>query len=571
MDSRRRWLAVAALVGLTVLAYLPSLRAGFIWDDDNFLTLNPLIKASDGLYRFWFTTQATDYWPVTSSTLWVEWRLWGMHAAGYHATNLALHVAEVLLLWEVLRRLRLPGATLAALLFAVHPVNVESVAWIAQRKNLVAMLFFLLSVLWFLRSRWYEVGRVVPNPPGLAPKNDGAQGGLGTSRPASDAFYWLSLAAFALAMLGKGSVAPLPVVLLGLIAWRRPLTLGDAWRAAPFFVVAGVLAAVNVWFQTHGSGVVIRPVSGLDRLLGAAGIVWFYLWKAVVPTRLLFIYPQWQISAHALGWWLPLLAAAALTTILWRKSRPAFYAWGYFCVMLVPVLGFTDTAFMEYTPVANHYAHLALIGVVGLAATGWARWERTQRASAFAAAAIVIAILGGLTFRQNQIYQNVETLYRTTLEDNPGSWVAHGNLGGLLAGSGRLPEAIPHFTEALRLRPDYPQARVGLGSALASLGRLDEARAQFEEALRLRPDFADAHYNLGLILRATGHIPEAAAQFTEALRLKPSFPEAHNNLGVILGEAGRKAEAIAHFEAALELNPDYAEARTNLQIAQRMR
>ncbi len=556
LDSRRRWLAAATLVGLTLLAYLPSLRAGFIWDDDNFLTLNPLIKASDGLYRFWFTTQATDYWPVTSSTLWLEWRLWGMNAAGYHATNLALHVAEVLLLWTLLRRLRLPGATLAALLFAVHPVNVESVAWIAQRKNLVAMLFYLLSILYFLKSGWGT------------PVSDGEDKGRSSS--SGELWYWLSLLAFALAMLSKGSVAPLPVVLLGLIAWRRKLTFGDAWRAAPFFLVAGVLAAVNVWFQTHGSGVVIRPASGIERLLGAGGIVWFYLWKALWPTRLLFIYSQWHISAHTLGWWLPLLAAAGLTAILWRKSRAAFFAWGYFCIMLVPVLGFTDTAFMEYTPVANHYAHLALIGVVGLAAAEWARWERAQRASAFAAAAIVVGILGGLTFRQNRIYQNVETLYRTTLEDNPESWVAHGNLGGLLAGSGRLPEAIPHFTEALRLRPDYPQARVSLGSALASMGRLDEAKAQFEEALRLRPDFADGHYNLGLVLQATGHVPEAAAHFTEALRLKPNFPEAHNALGVILGEAGRKAEAIAHFEAALQLKPDYAEARTNLQVAERM-
>jgi Flp pilus assembly protein TadD len=584
VDSRRPWLAAASLAGLTLLAYLPSLRGGFIWDDDNFLTLNPLIKASDGLARFWFTTQATDYWPVTSSTLWLEWRLWGLNAAGYHATNLALHLIEVLLLWVILRRLRLPGALLGALLFAVHPVNVESVAWIAQRKNLVALLFFLLSIACFLKTAW-------GSPDSAAGNDDGPVAG--------DGWYWLSLLAFALAMLSKGSVAPLPVVLLGLIAWRRRLVFRDGLRASPFFAVAVALAAVNVWFQTHGSGVAIRSLSGIERLLGAAAIVWFYLGKALWPTHLIFIYPQWHISAGELRWWVPLLAAVALTGLLaWKGTarlrhgvarfhratpgyavansggagiwRPALFAWGYFCVMLVPVLGFTDIAFMEYSPVANHYQHLAIIGVAGLAGAAWSRWHRFHRTAALAVAAIVVFALVCLTWRENQTYRNVETLYRTTLEENPGSWVAQGNLGGLLANTGRLPEAIPHFVEALRLRPDYPQARVSLGSALASTGHLDAARAQFEEALRLRPDFADGHYNLALVLRATGHLPEAAAHFREALRLKPNFPEAHNDLGVILAESGRKTEAIAQFEAALGLNPDYAEARANLGIAQRM-
>lgn len=553
-DSRRGWRTAAVLAAATVLAYLPSLSAGFIWDDDNFLTLNPLIRASDGLARFWFTAQATDYWPVTSSTLWLEWRLWGLNAAGYHATNLALHVAEVLLLWSILRRLRFPGAALAALLFAVHPVNVESVAWIAQRKNLVAMLFFLLSLAAFLRSAW---GSPAARPGEPEPR-------------AADRWYGLSLLAFALAMLGKGSVAPLPAVLLGLIAWRRRLTPRDFVLASPFFAVAAGLAAVNVWFQTHGSGIAIRSVSGLDRLLGAGAVVWFYLGKALWPAHLIFIYPQWRIAAGEPRWWLPLAAAAGLTVLLWRRSRAGLFAWGYFCVMLVPVLGFTDIAFMEYSPVANHYQHLAIVGVVGFAAASWERWHRASRAPALAAAALVVGILGVLTWRQNLTYRNVESLYRTTLEENPGSWVAQGNLGGLLAGSGRLPEAIPHLVEALRLRPDYPQAHVSLGSALASQGRLEEARAQFEEALRLRPDFAEGHYNLAMILEGTGRRSEAAAHLAEALRLKPDFPEAHNNLGVLLAQAGRKAEAMAQFEAALRIEPDFAAARANLEAARRL-
>ena len=545
-DSRRLWLAGATLAILTLLAYLPALSGGFIWDDDNFLTLNPLIKASDGLQRFWFTTQPTDYWPVTSTLLWFEWRLWGLNPAGYHAVNVALHVAEVLLLWSIFRRLRLPGAFLGALLFALHPVNVESVAWIAQCKNLVAMLFFLLSLGWFLQT-------------GLADPE---------RRPVRPGAYALCLGAFLLALLSKGSVAPLPLVLLGLVAWRRRLTLRDALWSAPFFALAAALALVNVWFQTHGASV-IRQLTFADRLVGAGGVGWFYLGKALWPARILFIYPQWHLDAARFLWWLPLLAAAVVTAALARLSRPALFAWGYFWVMLIPVLGFADIAFMEYSPVANHYEHLALIGVAGLAAAGWSLWAARQSGAARGAAALVVGVLFSLTWRQNQTYRSLENLYRTTLAGNADSWVAHGNLGSLLASEGRLPEAVPELEAALRLRPDYPQARVALGSALANTGHLAEAGAQFAEAVRLRPDFAEGHYNLALVLQAAGR-PQAAMDHLEtALRIKPDLATAHNALGILLAQSGRRAAAIEHFETALRLDPNFAAARANLQVVER--
>src|ERR1035438_4852059 len=216
--KRRLLLGVLLLAGLTVLAYVPALAGGFIWDDDTFLTRSPFIKAADGLRRLWLTTQAPDYWPLTSTTLWVEWRIWGMRAGGYHATNVLMHIGEALLLWTILKRLKIPGAYLAALIFALHPVNVESVAWITQRKNLVAMLFFLLSILCFLET----------DPGAPAP------------RPRSGRWYGLSLLAFVLALLGKGSVAPLPFVLLGIIWWHRRPGVGDWIRITPFFAVAAI-------------------------------------------------------------------------------------------------------------------------------------------------------------------------------------------------------------------------------------------------------------------------------------------------------------------------------------------
>ena len=263
------WLPLALVLGLTTLAYLPSLANGFIWDDDISLTQNPAILSGDGLRQFWFTTETPDYWPVTATTLWAEWRLWGMNPLGYHVSNLALHLAEVALLWAVLRRLRVPGAAVAALLFALHPVNVESVAWITQRKNLVALLFFLLSIYAFVRAE------------------EGARSA-----------YGLSLFAFVLALLSKGSVAVLPVVLLGLIAYRRRLERRDLLRLLPFFLVAGALTLVDIWFQGHhlAAAETIRSAGAVERILGAGAVVWFYLSKALLPIHLLLPYPQWRID-----------------------------------------------------------------------------------------------------------------------------------------------------------------------------------------------------------------------------------------------------------------------------------
>ncbi len=299
-SSRARVVAGAALIAaLTIFGYYPALWGGFIWDDETLVTKNPLIKAPDGLVRFWFTAEAPDYWPMTSTTFWLEWRLWGMNSSGYHWTNLLLHIASAFLVWAILHALAIPGGYLAALLFAVHPVNVESVAWIAQRKNTLAMFFFLLSILWYLRV---DGGR----------KARDLECGLAL-------FYWLSLLAFVLAMLSKGSVAILPVVLLLIVWWQtRRLALGDFIRTAPFFVVAIVLAAVNVWFQTHGTGFEIRHAAFSERAAGAGGVIWFYLSEALAPIDLMFVHPQWQVRSGDLLWWLPLLAALAVTALLWR-------------------------------------------------------------------------------------------------------------------------------------------------------------------------------------------------------------------------------------------------------------
>ena len=307
----RLLLGALLLAGVAILAYLPALKGGFIWDDNRFLTNNTVLKASDGLRRIWFTGESPDYWPVSSTSVWLEWRLWGMQAAGYHATNLLLHIGEALLLWMVLRRLEVPGAYLAAMLFALHPVNVESVAWITQRKNLTAMLFFLVSILCFLKTN-----------PGAPP---------GSSRPAGlGRWYALSLLAFALAMLGKGSVAPLPIVLLGIVWWRRRLEARDWLEIAPFFAVALIFTCVNLRLQSH-EYIHFRTAGFVERTLTAGAMVWFYAGKALWPARLSFVYPQWSIHPGSFSSWLPLLAAAGVTIALFLGGGRGASPWRRAC------------------------------------------------------------------------------------------------------------------------------------------------------------------------------------------------------------------------------------------------
>jgi protein O-mannosyl-transferase len=566
----------ALLVLLPLLAYARLATAGFLWDDDTMLAANPLVLAGDGLRRIWFTTQAIDYWPVTYSSLWAEWRIWGPWAPGYHLTNVVLHVVEGVLLWRLLVRFKLPGAYFAALWFALHPLNVESVAWIAQRKNLLAMLFFLLSLRAFAESSVVESGR-------------------------ADRWCVLAWVGFLLALLSKGSTAPLPFVLLGCVIWHRRVRWKDGLWLGTFFLTAAIMVLVNIWFSHKSGGDVIRAIGWPERISGAGAAVWFYLGKIFWPIGLCFVYPRWTIPPSHPLWWLGLALAVAVSIGLWlgrkRGTKPELAAWFYFGAMLLPVLGLTDVYFMKFSLVADHYVHLALVGVLAWAAARFVQWKGSP---AFAWG--IAFALGLLTFQQTAIYQNNSTLFSSVLIRNPESWMAHSNLGYYLELSGHPSEAAAEYSAAIALRPDLPELHDNLGSAWSKLpGRLNDAIAQYEEALRLRPDYADAHRHLGSAwLRVPGHatdaiaqfqemvrltpefadahydlgdafmkvperMPEAIAQFKEALRLKPNYAEAHNNLGGAWSNIpGRENDAIAEFEMALKLKPNYVEARYNL-------
>ncbi len=540
-----RLIAAALFITVGLIIYWPALAGGFIWDDYTLLAENPLIAAGDGLYRLWFSTQTVDYWPVTYSSFWLEWRLWGRDPIGYHVTNVLMHAAGALLLWAVLSKLvrqanegkQSPNTwalLLPGVIWLVHPVNVESVAWIAQRKNLMAMLFFLLSILFYLQSQDQ------------------------TERRARCTRYLLSIAAFLLAMLSKGSVLVLPLILPLLLWWQGKLRRRVLWEMLPYVVIAVALGAVNVWFQTHGADVSIREADLAQRLAGAGAVVWFYLYKALLPIHLSFIYPKWDVQPADWRWWLATAAAIAVTAALWwqRRSRwgkTLLAGWGYFCIALIPVMGLTDVYFFKFSLVADHYQHLALIGVCVVAAAGWNLWHKRTPRMAIIAAAVVIALLASLTWRQSRLYQDETVLYADTVTKNPGSDMAHYNLGVALCERGRYDEAIAPLQEALHLNPQYWAAENNLGLALTNAGRPADAIAHYEQALQHHPDNAKYHMNLGVALAQLKRWDEAIAQHRQATRLQDDFAEAWANMAVAYGMLGRTHEAADCYFRAMQL------------------
>ena len=562
-----RALCAALIIAIAILAlHSRTLVGKFLADDGELVTRNIIVRSSDGPYRAWCTSEPIDYWPATNTMFWIEWRLWGANPTGYHVTNVILHIAESLLIWLILRKLSIPGALLAGVIFAIHPVNVESVAWIAQGKNLMCMLFLLLSMLWYLDALRSHGARREKNANGLRHPS--------SFIPHPSSFYFLSLAASALSMLSKGSAVVVPVLMLGMVWWLRPLKLRDIAALLPFFALAAVLAVVNVWFQTHGSHDATRSADFTDRLLGAGGVLWFYLYKATIPLNLAFIYPEWHIETGKLLWWLPLTAALAVSAVLWwyraTWSRPFLFAWGFFCVALAPVLGFTDVGFMKFSLVSDHYQHIAVIGVIALASAGWAAWHRLARSPSLwprAAALAALGILALLTWRQTAIYGDAIALYRDTLQRNPLACFASNNLGLALFEAGRTAEAIDMYEQSLTLDPDYTDAHCNLGLALNSVGRFDEAIDHYKRAISLKPDYAIAWNNLGLTLARTGRLVEAIADYEQALRLSPEYADIHSNLATALMKSGRPEEAITHYRRSLAIEPDKPEYHFNLANA----
>jgi Flp pilus assembly protein TadD len=543
------------LAVVTVIAYLPALRGGFIWDDDAYVTQNALLTAPDGLSRIWFSAhRQSQYFPLAFTSLRLERALWGLNPLGYHAVNVLLHAANALLLWQLLRRLAAPGAWLAAAIFALHPVQVESVAWITELKNVQSTFFYLLALLAWVKFT------------GPAPR-------------ARWEFYWVALLCHALALLSKTTACTLPAAFLLVLWWRRqPLGWQRVLQVLPFLLLGLGMGLVSVWWENHLGNYAAPEAGGqygfLEKGLIATRAVWFYAAKLFWPANLTFSYPRWEIDPRAPGQYLGLLGCGLVAGLLWwrRKDFGRGLTTGviFFVAALSPLLGFIPLYTFCYSFVADHYQYLACTGLIIPFAALLSKQlmdEGRRRGLGCCLTGGLLLALGVLTWKQTQIYADQKMLWQDTVAKNPGSSMAHNNLGTALAEQGLMQDAIRQFEEAIRLKPDNAEAHDSLGIALGQKGQTDEAIREFEEAVRLKPAFPDPHNNLGVALDKKGQVDEAIRQYQEALRLKPDNAECHNNLGAAYGKKGLIAEAIRQYQEALRLEPDAAEAHYNLGTA----
>jgi Flp pilus assembly protein TadD len=581
----RTLIFAVALAAVTIFAYRPAWHGGFLWDDDAYIINNELLTAPDGWQRIWFSLDSpSQYFPFTYTTFRIEHTLWGLNTTGYHWVNLLLHVGNALLVWAVLARLKVPGSWLAAAIFALHPVQVESVAWITERKNVLMGFFFLLTVLaWiaFIEER--------------------------TRRPWI--FYCLALIFYVLALSAKATACTLPAALF-LILWLRekPITMRRLIQIVPFVVLGIGMGLLAVWWERYHQGTnrgLFTFLSPMERILVASRAVWFYLSKIFWPSNLTFIYPRWNISpANLIDYiWLVAGIAACVAIYFSRRyfGRSVEVAAAFFVATLSPVLGFVMLFTFRYTFVADHYQYLACIGPIALASAGIVSLSdkfAQYRAIIVGVSLLVVASLGILTWREAATYSDIEILWRTTLARNPECWMAHTNLGLVLLrenkiddaiaqyrsalqmqpdswddeynlgtallGKGQVDEAILHCEKAVRMRPTDPDAQVSLGNALFQKGRIDEAIAHYQKAITVHPGHFLARYSLGRALLEKGELDGAIQVCRSALLLSPSDADCHTTLAIALEEKGNPAEAILHYKKALEFAPESISTLTNL-------
>jgi tetratricopeptide (TPR) repeat protein len=569
--SPSRWKIIACLflVAATLAVYGQLRNHQFInYDDNIYVTDNPQVQAGltlKGLFWAFTTTRAGNWHPVTWLSHMLDCQLFGLNPGEQHLTNLAFHIANSLLLFLGLLYLTRSsgGSFMVAALFALHPMHVESVAWVAERKDVLSTFFWLLTMWAYV---WY-----VKRP------------GLGR--------YLLILVCFSLGLMAKPMLVTLPFVLLLLDYWPLARLWGKGqapaaafsppdpgiackrlvWEKAPLFVLALLFSLVTVYAQKQvGAFWSLNTLSFPVRLANAMVAYVSYLGKMFWPVHLAVVYPHpgqnlplWQALAAGL-----LLAGLSILALRQARRQPyLLVGWLWYLGTLMPVIGLVQVGRQA---MADRYTYVPFIGlfiavVWGTAALA-ARW-RIPKFLLPVGAGVVLTSLAVCSWVQVSYWRNSISLYEHALQVTGRNALAQANLGVALAAQGKLDQAVAHYTEALRIKPDFAEVHYNLGAALAAQGKLDQAVAQYLETLRLKPNFAEAHNNLGEALAAEGKLDQAMAQYLEALRLNPNLAVTHNNLGVVLAKQGKTAEAITQFRKAIQINPDFSEAHFNLGLA----
>ena len=565
-------LAVLALGLLVIGSYFPAFFAGFVWDDEAF-TEAAAVREASGLWKIWFSPRAIEneghYWPLVYSTFWLEHKLWGCAPAGYHAVNVALHLANTLLLWRLAGRLAVPGAWFLAAVFAVHPLHVESVAWVIERKDLLSGLFYLAAFLAWIRF----VEEPGPDTGGVASRETRRlrdRGHPPGRRGPLRRRYLLAMVLFVLAMLCKSIAVTLPAALLILQWWKQGRVTGtDLLRLAPFFAVGLAIAVADVSFYNAREPVSL-DYSPVERLLIAARALWFYAGKLLWPAELIVIYPHWEVGASDPLGWILVAAGIAVAAALWflrhRIGRGPLAGMAFFVVTLSPVLGFVDYGYMQFSFVADRYQYLAGIGVTavlaGAAAHGAGHLPEAWRKAAAGAAVAVLFILGALTWRQAEIYRDEVTFFTYVVSHNPAARGAQGNLGTALLEARRPEEALAAIQVAVKQDPDDVKAHANAGAALVRTGRLEEAEERLRHALGLDPRHTIALQNLAESLRKQGRFEEALEYYRAAMETDAGNPMPYAGMGDALFRLGRYEESLHSIDRALALEPGLEPMRT---------
>ncbi len=550
--------AIGALfiIVATLLAYVPAMRGGFIWDDPDYVINNDNLRTVNGLARIWFVPKSLpQYYPLVHTTFWLEYHLWQLNPLGYHVTNVLLHIGSALLLWKLLEMLEVPGAWLAGAIFALHPVQVESVAWITERKNVLSGLFYFASALCY-----FKFAPIISDAGSERTRE-------GPDRLRRWKWYWIAIALFLCALLSKTVTATLPAAILVILWWKRGrITWRDIAPLIPFFLLGAGLGAVTAYLEQSHVGATGERVAELNlsiaqRILIAGRAIWFYAGKLCWPHPLVFIYPRWDVNPHVLWQWLFPIGVVIVLLILWRNRK----RWGrgplaaalIFCGTLFPALGFLNVYPMRFSFVADHFQYLASAALIALVAAILVRLVKQW-------SLVVLIPLAVLTFNRGFAYANAETLWRDALAKNNRSWMVYTNLGNVLVAKDELDEAERLYNAALDLAPYLHDTHTNAGMMHGYRGRNADAIREFEEALRINPTFAPAHYGLGQVCARMHQLDDAEREFRAALRSAPEYPEANYRLGVILESRGAIDEAIVHYRAAVTSKPDFPEARFNL-------
>jgi protein O-mannosyl-transferase len=584
-----KWILQAAVIALAAFwVFWPARNGQWIGDDSLYITSNPLLNDPARLWKAWFHPGSfVEYYPIEQSFQWAQWQLWHNETLGYHLTNIVLHVISALLIWRLLSRFGLRLAWLGGLIFAVHPMMVDSVALINELKTALSLPPFLLAMEFYIdyeeKGRWRD--------------------------------YGLALGLFVIAMLCKITMAAFPVVIL-LYAWWKRKRIGwrDLVASAPFFAVALILSLLTIWSgewygQLLGASTDLTSQSGWwFRLVLAGQIICFYLSRCLLPFAPMPIYHRWTVDPSAPGQFLPWFIICGMIFYLWTKretwGRHALLGLGFFLIMLGPFLGLHWISYMNETWVLEHLLYIPIIGPIGLVVAGLEQVDKqlphAYRPCGIGVVAVAVALLAFQSHAYAAMYINEETICAYTITQNPESVMAHYNLAGELLKKGKFDEAMNQLRTAVALDPRNPEAENDLGDALLQKGRVDEAIDHLRKSLKLNPDNLAAQSNLGEAFFQKGLVDDAIAQYRKALKIdagnievlsnlgeaflqkgrfdeaiawyekaqeiNPGNPQVHFNLGNAFFQKGQIADAIAQHQRAVEINPDYTEAHYNLGV-----